>query len=348
MRLAGLRDIEAFTLYQKGRDFFERAHGEIPQIEGLRQANVYFEQVMEIAPEYWQVYADHSDLYTHLLNDSVAGTPAEGVTEAVLADAYATAIADLEAAARYAPTKRIRYIAELDLAFLSGNWRGLSGRLERALAEPGCLEGNWTPTVVNVIGAASDYLELAKTILACDPLRSLSWFNLSRAQLWAGDSEEAVRVAREGMDIAPGAWLTMTMVQALVSSGLYDDALRVIENDVSDVYMAHALQLLVAGHRGDKERADRLFTEYKEKGYADTFFDIIVSAWSGNQEEANRRAAEMDEHAFGAMSLWQIANWCQCGSPWDPEVAPNFTAKVREANITWPPRAPLTFPLKDW
>ncbi len=68
MRLAGLRDIEAFTLYQKGRDLFDRAHGEIDQIEGLRQANVYFEQVMELVPGYWQVYSDHSDLYTHLLN----------------------------------------------------------------------------------------------------------------------------------------------------------------------------------------------------------------------------------------------------------------------------------------
>ena len=88
MRLAGLRDIEAFTLYQKGRDLFERAHGEIEQIEGLRQANAYFEQVMELAPEYWQVYADHSDLYTHMLNNSVAGVLVEGVTEAILADAY--------------------------------------------------------------------------------------------------------------------------------------------------------------------------------------------------------------------------------------------------------------------
>ena len=347
MRLAGLRDIEAFTLYQKGRDLFERAHGEIDQIEGLRQANAYFEQVMDVAPEYWQVYADHSDLYTHLLNSSVSGTPEEGVTEAVLVDAYATATADLEAAARYAPTKRIRYLAELDLAFLSGNWRGLSGRVERALAEPGCLEGNWTPTVVNVIGAAGDYVELSKTILACDPLRSLSWFNLSRAQLWAGDTEEAVRVAREGTEIAPGAWLTMTMVQALASNGLYDEALRVIENDVSDVFLARALQLLVAAHQGDKERSNQLLAEYNEN-YAGDFFDIIVNAWSGSREEANRRAAEIDEHFFGPMALWQIANWCQCGSPWDIEAAPNFAAKIREANITWPPSAPLTFPLKDW
>jgi adenylate cyclase len=347
MRLAGLRDIEAFTLYQKGRDLFERAHGEIPQIEGLRQANVYFEQVMELVPEYWQVYADHSDLYTHLLNNSVAGIPEEGITEAVLADAYATAIADLEAAAQHAPTTRIRYIAELDLAFLSGNWRGLSGRVERALAEPGCLEGNWTPTIVNILGYAGDYVELSTTILACDPLRTLSWFNLTRAKLWAGDSAEALEVAREGMEIAPGSWLTMTLVQTLVNNGLHDEALLVIENDVPDVDLAHVFQILVAAHQGDKERSGQLLAEYDEN-YTGDFFDIIVNAWSGSREEANRRAAEIDEHFFGAMVLWQLANWCQCGSPWELEVTPNFAAKIKEANIAWPPETPLSFPLKDW
>jgi hypothetical protein len=219
--------------------------------------------------------------------------------------------------------------------------------VERALAEPGCLEGNWTPTVVNILGNAREYLELSRTILACDPLRTLSWFNLARAQLWAGDAEEALSVAREGTEIAPGAWLTMTMVQALVSNGLHDEALQVIENDVADDNLAQVFQVLVAAHQGDQERANRLLAEYDEF-YAGRFFDIMVHAWAGSRDEANRRAAEIDEHFFGPMALWQIANWCQCGSPWDPEAAPNFAAKIKEANITWPPPAPLSFPLKNW
>ena len=50
MKQAGLRDVEAFTLYQKGLEMFERAHGEMDTIEGLRQANVYFDQVIERVP----------------------------------------------------------------------------------------------------------------------------------------------------------------------------------------------------------------------------------------------------------------------------------------------------------
>mgnify|MGYP001826646738 CR=1 FL=1 len=43
MRDAGLRDAEAFTLYQKGLHLFEQAHGEIEMIGGLRAANQYFD-----------------------------------------------------------------------------------------------------------------------------------------------------------------------------------------------------------------------------------------------------------------------------------------------------------------
>ncbi|MGB5629720.1 MAG: hypothetical protein WBM57_10155 [Woeseiaceae bacterium] len=347
MRLAGLRDIEAFTLYQKGRDLFERAHGEINQLDGLRQANVYFEQVMERVPGYWQVYSDHSDLYTHLLNNAVAGDTIEGVTEATLVDAYASAIADLEAASRHAPNVQTRNLAELDLAFLSGNWRGLSGRLESALAEPGCMEGNWTPTIANVMGQADEYIPLTTAILACDPLRSLSWFNLARARLWAGDTDEALGIAREGMEKAPGSWLTMTMLQALVKSGLYEEALRVIENDVQNAGLATAFQILVAAHQGDKERTTQLVTEFEVVGQSG-FFDLIIRAWAGNKDQVNRKAARIDEHFFGPLVLWQLANWCQCGSPFELDATPNFAAKIREANIAWPPPAPLSFPLKDW
>ena len=240
MRQAGLRNIEAYTLYQKGLDFSDRAHGEIDQIEGLRQANEYFEQVMDLVPEYWLVYADHSDLYVHLLNDAVAGDLVEGVTEEMLADAYASALADYEAAVRYAPSARQRNLAELDLAFLSGNWRGLSGRTERALAKKGCLDGNWTPTVANLLGYAAEYYELSAAVLACDPLRSLSWYNTARAKLWAGDAAEALRIAREGAQVAPGTWLTMTFIQTLVANDLHDEADNEVDVRIQDANLANA------------------------------------------------------------------------------------------------------------
>jgi len=347
MRQAGLRNIEAFTLYQKGHDFYDRSHGEIDQMEGLRQANVYFERVMDLVPEYWQVYADHSDLYVHLLNDTVSGGTIEGITEQTQADAYQSALADYQAATQYAPTARLRYLAELDLAFISGNWRGLSGRLERVLAEPGCQDGNWTPTIANVLGYSAEYYAFSESVLACDPLYSLSWFNSSRARLWAGDAVDALRITREGSEIAPGTWLTMTHLQALLANDLHDETTRVIDSQIQEADVANIFHTMVAAHRGDQDRLAPLVADYDENA-PPNFFDIIINAWIGRQQAANQAATAIDEHFFGPQTLWQILHWCQCGAPWELEATPNFAAKIEEAKLPWPPKSPLNFPLKDW
>ena len=347
MRQAGLRNTEAFTLYQKGVDFLDRAHGEMDQIEGLRQANVYFEQVMDLVPEFWEVYLNHSDLYVHLLNDSVAGSPPEGVTEQMLEDAYRSALADYEAASRFATTPQQRYLAELDLAFISGNWRGMAGRVEKALADPGCLDGNWTSIVVSVLGYSSEYSRVAEAIVECDPLRSLSWFNYARAVHWNGESAAALRLAREGSEAAPGTWLTMTLIQTLLANGLHGEAYEVIATEIQNEGFAKMFQLMVTAHRGDLDRLAPLIEEFDEAA-PDNFFSIQVNAWVGRREAANSRAAEVDEHYFGPMLLWQIVMWCQCGAPWDLEATPNFAAKIEDANMVWPPITPLSFPLKKW
>lgn len=348
MRQAGLRDVEAFTLYQKGLDLYERAHGDIPMIAGLRQANEYFEQVMQRVPEYAQVYADHSDLYIHMLNNATGGAVDPDVTEEDLASAYPAAIADYEAATRFARTDSARNLAELDLAFLSGNWRGLGGRIERAIANTGCQDGNWLPPVAHVAGYSDRYLAYSMEVLTCDPLRSLSWFNTARTALWAGDKEEALRLAREGTEIAPGAWLTMTLVRTLVANARYDEAAAEIEKRVQEEGLAHVLRTMIAAHEGDRARYEEHLETYLRERGSPNFWDVIVYAWGGHLAEAGRRAAEIDEKAFGPVLLWQITHWCTCGAPWDLEATPNFAARIRDGNIAWPPPSPLTFPLKDW
>ncbi len=348
MRQAGLRDPEAFTLYQKGLDYYDRAHGEMDQIEGLRLANEYFEQVMDRVPQYWEVYASHSDLYAHLLNDNIGNTSyGERVTDETLADAYRSMLSDYEAASRYAPAGQQRYLAELDLAFLSGNWRGIAGRVEKALADPSCRDGNWTPVIANVLGHAAKYSVLADKVLECDPLRSLSWFNASRARFWAGDAEGALAMAREGKAAAPGNWLNMILLYTLMANQLHDEAHGIVNDEVSEEWLATVFRIAIEAHRGDRDRLVPLLAAAEEQGITG-FFGITVDAWTGRRDAANRKAAAIDSHYFGPVLLWQLLQWCQCGAPWDIEVTPNFAAKARQANLTWPPVSPLTYPLKDW
>ncbi len=285
MKQAGLRDVEAFTIYQKALEIYERAHGETEIIEGLRQANVLFEQVIKRVTSFSEVYVAHSDLFTHMLSDDALGRHATTVTADDLANAYPSAIADYAAAERYAKSPEFRLMTELDLAFISGNWRGMGGRIQRALAEPGCFDGNWTPVTADVFGYSEQLLQRSYGILKCDPRRSLSWFNTARSALKSGDKEEALRIAREGSEIAPGSWLATVLIRALVANGLHQEARREIDDRIQNEMLALALKALVAAHEGDQARLNALIEKVRATGRTDYFWMIIISAWGGNQEE---------------------------------------------------------------
>jgi TolB-like protein len=348
MKQAGMRDVEAFTLYQKGIEVFNRAHGEMDTIEGLRQANVYFEKVMQRVPTFSQVYLDHSDLFLHMLTDDASGVFQAEFTEEELANAYPAAIADYEAAERHTPASSPRRMMELDLAYISGNWRGLGGRIDLALNEPGCHEGSWTSIISDGFGYAERFFERSMRVLACDPRYSLSWFNVARSALRMGDKDEALRLAREGTEIAPGGWLSTALVRALVANGLHEEARKEIDDRIQDDNIALVFKALIVAHEGDQDRFDELYEAFKAVNNSGHYWATLVAAWGGHREEANHMAAQIDQHHFGAVTLTQITQWCACGAPFDLDATPNFAAKLEESGLTWPPQATMDFPLKDW
>ena len=348
MRDAGLRDVEAFILYQKGMHVYDQAHGEMNTIAGLRQANVYFEQVIERVPDFAPVYLEHSDLFVHVLGDEASGLDVTALTEEELANAYPAAIADYEAVGRYVRTSRMRTATELDLAFISGNWRGLGGKIERALDERGCSDGNWLQIIGNAFGYSERLLDRYRELLACDPRQSLPWFNASRSAMLAGDKEAALRLAREGSEIAPGGWLNTALVRALIAHGQHAEARKEIDDRLWEEDVALAFKALVSAHEDDQARFDEEFAQFKVENVSGHYWTVIVAAWGGYREAANRAAALIDRHPFGPATLVQLAVWCGCGSPFDLEATPNFAAKLKQGNLPWPPPKTMEFPLKDW
>jgi tetratricopeptide (TPR) repeat protein len=283
-----------------------------------------------------------------MLTDNASGRYGAEFTEEEAANAYPAAIADYEAAVQHTPTSAPRRMTQLDLAYISGNWRGLTGRIGLALDEPGCNEGNWTSIIVDGFGYSERFLERAMRVLACDPRRSLSWFNVARSALRMGDKDEALRLAREGTEIAPGSWLATALVRALVAHGLHDEARKEIDDRIQNVDVALAFKALIMAHEGDQARFDQFFEEFKTANTAGYYWEILVAAWGGHRDEANRMAALIDQHHFGPVTLTQVTQWCACGAPFDLDATPNFAAKLEEGNLTWPPQPVMEFPLKDW
>ena len=346
MRNAGLRDAEAFTLFQKGLHLFNEAHGEIEMIAGLRAANEYFDQVIERVPNFGLVYRYRADLYTHMLNEDIQGGPDERFTAEEAAGAYEKAVADFQAAAQHARNPDERLQAETDLAYVQGNWRGLKARTERVLASDSCQEGNWTPTIANVLGLSEQHRVQAKRLIACDPLRSLSWFYLVRGTLRLGQPEEALRIAREGMEVAPGGWLEWAYARALIESGRYEEAETVIDTVVRDREFAQTLRVLLAAKQGDLAGYHRAIAGY-DVDFEGLFSTLFAYAWGGQRDDANRIAAGYDQHPWGPWQLWQTGQWCGCGSPWDLEATPNFARMIEVNEVPWPPVSG-DYPLKDW
>ncbi|MEJ2297251.1 MAG: hypothetical protein P8X94_01845 [Woeseiaceae bacterium] len=346
MRKAGLRDIEAFVAYQKGIQLFDDAHGEVEMLPGLRAANEYFDKVVARVPQFPKVYGLRSDLYVHLMNDDVFAGSSEAFTAEEVAAAYPAALENYEAAVRYTENPDALLQAELDLAFVNGSWRGLDTRAKRAIAGQDCDDGNWITTVVNPLGLAEAYIPRAQRVLTCDPLRSLSWFNLVRANLWAGNFDEAVRVAQEGMQVARGGWLEWIYGRALIESGRFDEAQQVIDTQVRDPLWAEGLRVLMLAKRGDADGFEKALGTLPFDP-EETLFGPLFYAWGGKREDANRLAARFDRHPWSQWALWQITHWCACGYPFDLEVTPNFRRAIEESGLPWPPPS-RDYPLKDW
>lgn len=348
MRNVGLRDVEAFIAYQKGVEMYRLSHGEIDQISGLQRANEFYETVIDRVPEFSTAYLDHSDLFIHILMDESTGFTAAGVTPEMKETAFQNAEKDLQASLQYARTSAIRDNAEFDLAFLNGNWRGITGKLEKVINNTGCKTSSWFDSFAPVYGYGQRSIRYQSEQITCDPLQSALWLSLVRTKMWTGDYTGAIDTANEANQIAPGNWLDNALILALTAKGEFEEAEKILSARIEDRDQALVYEIMLSAARNDAPRANELYAEMQQKPDQSGFDKLLTFAWVGDREAANQMAATIDQHRIGPLSLSIIALWCTCGSPWDLSATPNFAATLKEANLPWPPTSPIKFPMKDW
>jgi TolB-like protein len=352
MRNVGLRDVEAFIAYQKGMELYDKAHGDMDQIGGLRLANEQFDKVIERVPTYAEAYLRRSDLYTHMLLGQPISQNLGSATEEEIARSLDNAVANFQAAIEYAPSPELRDNAEFDLAVLTGNWRGLGIAIERYIARPGCDETIWMQPIATVFGFTEHHKDKLREVRQCDPLRSGNWQEEARNLYWNGEAEAALEIAKQGMEVAPGAWLTTARVRAHVILGQYEEAEAIIDShfqNIEDVLMNKSLTAAARGDYSEALKVIEQYTNHPRTGTHDTDFYLMnMHTRIGNRDEVNRMAAAIDQSEVGYFTLVLQAYWCACGAPWDLEYTPNFAAKLEESSLPWPPAPIIHFPLKNW
>ena len=347
MRRAGLRDVEAFIAFQKGSDLYEKAHGQADQVAGLREANRYLEEVIKRVPGFPPALAMHTDVYVHMLL-SDATDQQTSATQQEVSEALDLAIADYRAAIENARSAEEKNNLEIDLAFITGNWRGAPTRIERFFAFTGCDRFTWTDPLALNLGYAKQILPRERELRLCDPLSASSWWSETRALLWADEPEQALETASKGVEIVQHDWLYLGLVSSLAALGKFDQAEIEIDTRFQSEHYAILARLLNAAMRGDQEAANEGFEQLKTTDNQSDFWQLLANAWRGDREAANRMAAEIDQKAFGPVALSLISWWCTCGGPWEIEATPNFARMVGETGHSWPQPSPLKFPLKDW
>ena len=348
MQMKGLRDVEAFIAFQKGLEVAELAHdGDEKITTGLVQANRYYEFVLERVPDFSAAWSAHSDLYMHQVLDDMdkpVGEPADaGITEV-----FELVRADYEKAIQFARTSDERAFLEVDLAYLTGNWRGMTDRMEKLLEQTGCFSGLWYEAISLPYGYAGRLNTLLQELVECDPLTTTNWQKLARARLWEQDPDGVIEVTRRALASLDSDSLIALLALGLIQKGDNEQAQIEIDTRIKSAENAKVQLIAIAAALGQREKAEVLFEEYRGSRGQNKFNTLAMYAQTGDRANANRLAADLDRHPFGHIALSIAVLHCACGTPWDLSETPVFAAKIAESGLNWPPLSPLTFPFKNW
>ena len=345
MREIGLGKPEAFIAFQKGRELYAEAHGHQDMLDLLAEANVHFEEVIRLAPEFSQAHIHHSDHAAHVLAFAAAGLE---FTDEELSTARSQLRTDLQAAIRYAPDEGTRRAYMIDMSLLTGEWEGISTLLSQLPEDMVCNGPAWANVVAVPFGYAEEYLRTQQHEIACDPLNYSPWMGAAQALSAMGEVDAALETARAGQQKLSHPLLVTELIVENIVKGNFEGARAAnLLHSQSDRRQLRS-DFMIAAAVGDIEAVRRELEEYKRVQSPQDISPLANAAVMGDRELANQIAADLDAHPYGYLVLMQGPLACYCGAPWDIENTPNFKRRLDDAGLTWPPLLEHDWPLKDW
>ena len=343
MTAAGLRNAEAYVLFQKARQLYADAHDGYDARPALREANELLARVIELEPQYSQAYVLRTDYFTHQLRDYYAY-----LTEEERREAEAEMIANLDAAVRHAATEEERLATSWDRALLTGNWQPLTSILDAYVDVAVCPGVIWMNNASIEFGRAADILELSKRQIDCDPQDPFGYWDAAQSALWMGEVTMSIDYGERGMAAAAHANTSSALLRAYLAAGQLEKARSFVDQRFTDQDDEVDGRLILAAASSDGEQIAALLPQMQEQRASRLDVQLNHFARIGNREEANRIAAAFDAQPYGYLTLMGVPLDCACGAPWDIAVTPNFAALVEDAGYSWPPVSPVNWPLKDW
>ena len=342
MQDAGVRNVDAFVEYQKGREGFRRAHGDEQLLAIMREHTQHFDRAIELAPEFAAAHWEKTDYYGHILLDGHTSVEEK-------AEALRELRQVLDQAYRYSGNASRRAFIDVDRVLFSDDWSPLHARIEKALASEGCPHPSWIELAV-AIGHAPAMYEMWGHYRQCEPLNMMAYMKMSQASMWLKDNDRALAYLQEAeSSLGSNAWLSATKLWLFLATGRVEDALALAPEVEQDIHFsgmtAATLPLALAG---DTEGARAAMEQWKANYGRIYWSEIVISAAIGDRQRANELAAEVDAQPAGPFRLLLTAAYCACGAPFDLEATPNFRERILESGTEWPLDTLIRYPAKDW
>jgi serine/threonine-protein kinase len=234
---------EAHNAYLQGHFHLVRRN-----VEDFRKAIGYYDQAIELDPDYALAYAERAEAWTFLgdLTGQRPTTYPKARSDAEKAVAIAPALAEARAALGF-----VRFLAE---------WRfpeGLS-ELRRAeeLSPANPTANDLLARIIVYLGRIDEAERQARQAVELDPLSTITQGNLARVLFYAGKLDEADAVARKAAELQPtGAGSHRFQVLTAVQRGDGDAALREAQLEPDEGF--RRFELALAHYvRGDRPAAD--------------------------------------------------------------------------------------------
>jgi len=294
--VAPTRNIEAYTLYLKGRFVFNK-----DTEPSTRKALDFFQQSLLQDPGYARSYAGIADCWTQLADDFV-----------VPDDAYPRAKAAATRALEHDPdlVEAITSVGKV-LCWYEWDFAGSEQRLRRAVAlNDNYAEAHWAfGSVLPTVGRVAEAVGEMRKALILDPLNAVYSRWLSRFLLFSSDYSGTIAQARQTLDLsAEYAYSYLDIGSAYLGLGDAESALQWFQRGQgleTSVRSYDALIVRALGPLGRREEADEILTRLEEESRQHYVRpEIMAMGWAALGE--TDRAFACLERAFQVRSAGLI------------------------------------------
>jgi len=286
------KNVEAHNAYLQGHFHLVRRN-----VEDFRKAIDYYDQAIELDPEYALAYAERAEAWT-LFGDLTGQRPT----------AYPKARSDAEKAVAIAPAlAEVR--AALGFVRCFVDWKFADGlaELKRAteLSPTNPTANDLLARIIVYMGRFDEAERQARHAVELDPLSTVTQGNLARVLFCAGKLDEADAAARKAAELQPtGAANHRWQVLIAAQRGDGETALREAQLEPDEGY--RRFELAVAQYVvGDRQAADAALADLMAKAREGFAYQIAeVYAVRGEKDKAFEwLQISFDDRDAGMLSL---------------------------------------------